>query len=351
MPGFLLLVLAPVVTLPAAAWDAVSARKKVEADPQKAYPITQSNGPWMIMAATFHGDDAQQQAQQLVFELRSRFSLPAYTYEKTFDYTKPEQGRGLTPEGRPKMMHYQQATVMKEVAVLVGDYQTVDDDNAQKVLTTLKKLDSAALHSQPSAAAKSEAGSDNKNPMRHALVVTNPLLPREYFAAKGVDKFVQDMNKDVPYSLLDCPGKYSVKVATFTGAAEIDPMRIRAMEQQKDNSKSKLAEAAEKAHTLTTLLRQKKYEAYEFHDRQSSIVCVGSFEAIGAPRPDGKIEIDPTIHKILNVFGADQTGLSTGTPLKPKTVGSVALDIQPMPVEVPRRSISADYQRSMRDER
>ena len=44
------------------------------------------------------------------------------------------------------------------------------------------------------------------------------------------------MNKDVPYSLFDCPGKYSVKVATFTGAAEIDPMRIRAMEQQKDNS-------------------------------------------------------------------------------------------------------------------
>jgi len=51
------------------------------------------------------------------------------------------------------------------------------------------------------------------------------------------------------------------------------------------------------------------------------------------------------------VFGADQAGLSTGTPLKPKTVGSIALDIQPMPVEVPRRSISADYQRSMRDER
>ena len=93
----------------------------------------------MIMAATFHGDDAQQQAQQLVFELRSRFSLPAYTYEKTFDYTKPEQGRGLTPEGRPKMMRYQQATVIKEVAVLVGDYQTVDDDAAQKVLATLKK--------------------------------------------------------------------------------------------------------------------------------------------------------------------------------------------------------------------
>ena len=347
----LLTLLAPIAVAPAVPWDALSAQKKVEADPQKLYPITQSNGPWMIMAATFHGDDAQEQAQKLVFELRSRFSLPAYTYEKTFDYTKPEQGRGLTPDGRPKMMHYQQATVMKEVAVLVGDYQTVDDDGAQKVLTTLKKLDSTSVRSQLPAAAKSAAGGENKYPMRHALVVTNPLLPREYFAAKGVDKFVQDMNKDVPYSLLDCPGKYSVKVATFTGAAEIDPLKIREMEQKKDGFKSKLAEAAEKAHTLTAMLRQKKYEAYEFHDRQSSIVCVGSFEAIGMPCADGKIEIDPTIHKIMTVFGADQAGLATGTPLKPKIVGNIALDIQPMPVEVPRRSISADYQRSMRDER
>ena len=66
---------------------------------------------------------------------------------------------------------------------------------------------------------------------------------------------------------------------------------------------------------------------------------------------DGKIEIDPTIHKIMTIFGADQGGLATGTPLKPRNAGGIALDIQPMPVEVPRRSISADYQRSMRDER
>ena len=113
------------------------------------------------------------------------FNLPAYTYEKTFDYTKPEQGRGLTPEGRPKMMHYQQATVRKEVAVLVGDYQTVDDDNAQKVLTTLKKLDSACTAQSTCQQLRNpKPAANNTNPMRHALVVTNPLLPREYFATK-----------------------------------------------------------------------------------------------------------------------------------------------------------------------
>ena len=190
----------------------------------------------------------------------------------------------MTPDGRPKMMKTLQKTADTEFAVLVGDYQTVDDDSAQKVLATLKKLDPACMHSQLPGTDKTAAGGEHPAPLRHAMVVTNPLLPREYFATKGIDKFVQDMNKDVPYSLLDCPGKYSVKVATFTGAAEIDPMRIKAMEQQKDTGKSKLAEAAEKAHTLTMYLRDKKYEAYEFHDRQSSIVCVGSFQAIGMPR-------------------------------------------------------------------
>jgi hypothetical protein len=346
-----LIVLAPILSALAAPWDALPTRKKVDADPHNMYPITQSSGPWMIMAATFQGETAQKQAQALVYELRSKFNLPAYTYEKTFDYTKPEQGRGVTPDGRPKMMKTLQKTADTEFAVLVGDYQTVDDDSAQKVLATLKKLDPACMHSQLPGTDKTAAGGDHQTPLRHAMVVTNPLLPREYFATKGIDKFVQDMNKDVPYSLLDCPGKYSVKVATFTGAAEIDPMRIKAMEQQKDTGKSKLAEAAEKAHTLTMYLRDKKYEAYEFHDRQSSIVCVGSFQAIGMPRADGKIEIDPTIHKIMTIFGADQGGLATGTPLKPRNAGGIALDIQPMPVEVPRRSISADYQRSMRDER
>ena len=89
-----LVVLAPILSALAAPWDALPTRKKVDADPHNMYPITQSSGPWMIMAATFQGETAQKQAQALVYELRSKFNLPAYTYEKTFDYTKPEQGAG-----------------------------------------------------------------------------------------------------------------------------------------------------------------------------------------------------------------------------------------------------------------
>src|ERR1700733_1328918 len=65
----------------ASPWESLVPFKKIDADPNNAYPIMQSSGPWMILAYTFRGDKASQQAQQLAYELRSKDKLPAYTYE------------------------------------------------------------------------------------------------------------------------------------------------------------------------------------------------------------------------------------------------------------------------------
>jgi hypothetical protein len=86
----------------------------------------------------------------------------------------------------------------------------------------------------------------------------------------------------------------------------------------------------------------KGYEAYEFHDRYASIVTVGSFNSVGTPRPDGKTEINPEIYKIMKTFGAESVTLpgqtTAVTPLK--TLVGIPFDIQPIPVQVPKRSIS-----------
>jgi len=50
-----------------------------------------------------------------------------------------------------------------------------------------------------------------KGPMGAAFITRNPLLPDELFVAKGLDPFVVEMNKDLAYSLLKCPGRYSVR--------------------------------------------------------------------------------------------------------------------------------------------
>ena len=111
--------------------------------------------------------------------------------------------------------------------------------------------------------------------------------------------------------------------------------------------KSELTQALEKAHRLAALLRERGVEAYEFHDRYESIVTVGSFDRVGTPRQDGKIEIDPRVLKVIKNYGPGKKKLPNGTEtgMVPKQLGGITFDVQPVPVEVPRRSIAADYAR------
>ena len=57
--------------------------------------------------------------------------------------------------------------------------------------------------------------------MSHAFVTRNPLLPKEYFAPQGIDPEVAKWNTGPEYSLLNCPKKYTIKVATFKGRSSL----------------------------------------------------------------------------------------------------------------------------------
>jgi hypothetical protein len=91
----------------------------------------------------------------------------------------------------------------------------------------------------------------------------------------------------------------------------------------------------------------KGYEAYEFHDRYASIVTVGSFDSVGTPRADGKIEIDPRVHDTIRKFGASQVKVmeKPSGAMMPKSLVGIPFDIQPIPVLVPKRSISRELAR------
>ena len=82
-------------------------RKTADSAPTKTcLALTDANGPWMILAASFSGSGADQQARDLVEELRTRYKLPAYVYQKEFDFSKPLQGRGVDRYGDPQAMKY-----------------------------------------------------------------------------------------------------------------------------------------------------------------------------------------------------------------------------------------------------
>jgi hypothetical protein len=253
--------------------------------------------------------------------------------------------------GDPLSLKYMKGDETTEIAVLVGDFPTLESDQAQQVLEQIKAASPECLQLDPDRPTARNLASwrlffgmahdagEQKGPMWKAFVVCNPMLPKDYFAPSGLEKFIVDLNQDSPYSLLKCPGKYTVQVAHFTGRVEIDPGKVQDALNGGDFG-DRLAEAGEKAEILTKALRQKGYEAYEFHDRYASIVTVGSFDSVGSSRPDGKIEIHPDIHRIMQIFGAE-TDAQGGT--RRKDLVKIPFDMQPIPVEVPRASISASY--------
>jgi hypothetical protein len=353
-------------------------RPKVEADEHADYSVTEDNGPWMIMAATFAGKGGKEQAQELIVELRKKYRLEAHLHSKEFDYTQPVQGLHIDEFGNPKKLKYRRAYKSEEFAVLVGNYASADDEKAQRDLERIKSLTPKALQyngknkkvdedgkvvetgrsttSQQLASWRRLVGrvgdirkGDNSTisdaPMGRAFITTNPLLPEQFFATRGVDKLVESMNQGVKHSLLDCPGKYTVQVATFMGKVVIDQTKVQQILAEDPPVEGGLVDAAEKAHKVCTALREKGYEAYEFHDRGMSIVTVGSFDSVGTPREDGKTEIHPKVHKIMQTFAAkdqDQNfGYSNVLGKRPKSLEGIKLDAQPMPVTVPKRSFSS----------
>ena len=362
------------VAVAAPFWSNLILAKKVEADPEKTYAISEENGPWMVMACSFSGEGAEKQADELVHELRKRYKLTAYIYRARFDLGEA-QGRGIDKNGNPTRWQYQKYTNVSnpkidEIAVLVGNFASADDSNAQSTLQKLKYAQPKCLEVKKGSRTNQaltgwrmlqrqvyeaiDSEKKKKGPMGHAFITTNPILPRDHFVPKGIDPAIVALNDGVPYSLLDCPGKYSVQVATFKGKVVMKQEEIRRIENGQAEMDSKLASAAMKADRLTRALRMKGYEAYQFHDRYASIVTVGSFNSKGLPRADGRIERDPRINKIFEIFGPDtekanelrdalqakeMAGHTLATPVK-NLIG-IPFDVQPILINVPRRSASA----------
>ncbi len=347
-------------------WKKLVPFRSVEADPNKRYWLTEDEGPWMIIVTSFAGPGAEEQAHQLVLELRKQYKLEAFMHKQTFDYTQPVYGRGVNRYGGPKRMRYQSATKFDEIAVLVGNYASFDAPGIQEDLDRVKVAKPACLDISSEAVQKTTtqrfiglrelqrlANPEIRElgPMRRAFVVRNPLVPKEYFVSNGLDPFVLEMNREVEYCLLDNPGKYTVRVASFHGESYFKG------EDAKQGSSfgpspgflsrgasHKLEEAADQAHRLTAALRKRGIEAYEFHDRCESIVTVGSFNSVGTQLPDGRLDLLPEIYEIMQRYGAERSPLPQhGQALKPRTLDGIPFDVQPLPVQVPHRDLASNY--------
>lgn len=353
--------------------------RKVTYDPRADYRLTTDHGPWLVMCASFLGESGEVQAADLVRELRTEFNLPAYIYYQEFDYSGEIIGKGwtLNPDNpnahpvQPKMRHFH-VDHFVEIAVMVGDFKSLDDKKAQRTLEKIKYAKPRCLQVSPEQQTSQRMGvfreiqrlvhvktiSGSKDeieamgPMRKALLTPNPLLPDEYFEENNVDTVVLELNRNVEFSLFRCEGNYTVKVATFKGKStfQLDEIEQAKQELEKTRAmgkriKSDLADALAKAHELTIALRKRGYEAYEFHDRFESYVCIGSFDWQSRPTSTGYDEINPDIYDVMEKFKArpkdvidNQGRLIRGAmaPLSLPELPGVQFDVQPLPIEVPK---------------
>jgi len=329
-----------------------STGNKVSADPKADYPLDETNGPWMIYVKSYDGPNAQADARALALELRQKHGMKAYVHHEQFDYSKDieqeEENRRkeqkvrqelarmgmeaiplVMPRYAPEKMKYVNGSKTEEYAVLVGDFQAIDDKDIIKVHETIKTLEPeciiAQLKRDIAEAEKTgnslarttmielkrydirEKNNSSIRPLASAIKTPNPILPTEYFSNR-VDDFVLKLNADSRYSLLRCQGKYTIKVAEFRGFSIADPKGLE--EAGKNESKlhqsEQLARAGDKAETVCHALREKSWPAFTFHDRTKSIVTIGSYDTLGKKDRNGNVvEFLPEIADIFAAFTLD----------------------------------------------
>jgi hypothetical protein len=335
------------------------------------------HGPWMILAYTLPGAEAKPQAIELAREIRQQLKLPAFVMEKTSGVTptlaKRERIRN-DANGNPVPValeaRYANGGQESVYVVLVGEFASVDDPRIPDILQTVRTARPKSLGTAANDGAAKEGDADSSNwlvqqyrsriwtrsdrkddlgKMGAAFVTRNPLLPDDYFEAPKVDEFVANLNKNVEHSLLECPGKFTVRVATFTGHQVTDFGNGARASKLKDTTDA-LDQAALNAHELTMALRKQGVEAYEFHDRYGSYVMIGSFDSLGQERTSGQFQYHPGILEVNQKWcgyrvmeAKDPVTGAIGKTTSLNSLNKIPFDVEGKPMAVPREATSKLY--------
>jgi hypothetical protein len=256
-------------------------------DPLEPYLLTKENGPFMVLAKVFRGPDSERMALALCKELRQDFGLPAYILRskefpmKSYIRGTPVQAPSVTTKSAIKQP--EQIRIHDEAAVLVGNEKTLQ--GSEDLLHEVKKLHPKCLDGMPVLWKFREGGG-----LARAIRTTNPYVPAQWLYPKTPDRLVIQMNSGLR-SIANCPGHYTLQVASFAGRTSINLDSHTTMMAQKilDSHTSPLKTAHDDAERLadklarTPEIKQLGQPVYVYHDRTSSHVYVGSFNSTDDP--------------------------------------------------------------------
>jgi hypothetical protein len=247
-------------------------------EPIEPWLLTKEAGPFMVLAKTFRGPDSEKMALALAKELRQKYGLPAYIL-RSKDFPGKSNIRGIPPTADPAVVQANVSVPEKyrtydEAAVLVGNERTEKD--AAVLLHKVKKIKPDCLNGMPSLFKWREG-------LSTALRTTNPYVAAQYLYPHKHDKLIVQMNQS-SRSIANCPGRYSLQVAQFSGRSTFNDKDER-FQGIINLRKSPLATAAADAERLAAKLSKDPdiqklgQPIYVYHDRTSSRVYIGSFNA------------------------------------------------------------------------
>jgi hypothetical protein len=326
---------------------------RVEADPQKDYQVTPDIGPWMICTKSYVGEMAPKYAHDLVLELRSRYDLPAYVYNRGADERRKlqdqlekqrrEQENALRQAGlQPGMpLPVRHVRIEDQCAVLIGGFK--DMESASKALEKIKKIPKehaptsvpadTLIVARPDAKVSGRSAVEKAplNPFAASFVVHNPTVPEEKpTEPAGVDTYdvLKKLNAGETYSLLKCGKRWTLAIKEFRGPSIIQPKNTSPsiMEKLLGRSGDQLSASAMNAHNLAEALNKANFKAYVLHTRTSSVVCVGAFD-----KPDDHA-LETTRQALLNSLRLSAPGIGGQDP------SGLMAQLLPMPVPQPDNS-------------
>ena len=280
--------------------------ERIEAAKDKKYELGKQHGPWMIMVASLseppaesriEGPSKAEAASSLVFELRKK-GIPAYLYVQEEEI----EPLGTFKRG-DKMVRREVRTKDSRICVVAGNYGSADDRVAQKTLNWIKNFnpkefsEHAVFHPTPG----------RPSPLSGAFLTINPMLSAEEASQRKLDPLLIRLNAGRSDSLLANSGKYTLVVASFKGKAQLIS---KSSDEEFEVSRS-LDEAGHQAEVLCHALREQRlhhgrqFDAFVWHDRDRSQVCVGSFVS----------DKDPLIPRMFEYF-AERKQLNAQTQIE-----------------------------------
>lgn len=178
-------------------------------EPIEPLLLTKDVGPFMVLAKTFRGPDAERYAVALVKELRSEFGLPAYIL-RTSDFANRRLVPNVPPRAPAGLAGANQAEPEKvrnfeECAVLVGNEKTLE--GSAKLLHQVKDIKPTCLDALPTRW-------NNRRYLKNAMKTTNPYSPPQDLLPRKLNKVV-DQEKQDPQGRLDAPDGARILLPVF----------------------------------------------------------------------------------------------------------------------------------------